>query len=474
MQDNGFDPGREFWSVPAPPEPAGLTERASRGFAAHVLARPWFDHAALFALRRWFFPLSRMWAAAEVAGGDPDRFHAGVPLPARLEHRDRLQRVLHVFEQRRAAVQAIDAEWRGVFFGPEDQPAAYRMAVEAARARLRHDFSSMRGEFRFLASRSVPRVRMAVDPPELAAALYGRAIDDLGPFVAPPAVMPVVEVSRPFRTALGLDYWVRFPSPSARLGDTVYARVHEPERARDPPTVVFGHGICVEPENWQGMIDECEPLVRRGFRVIRPDAPWHGRRARPGRFGGEPIIAAFPTGALDAVTGALQEWAVLAHWARARSNGPLVFAGSSLGAMTAQLAADRARDWPPLVRPDALLLITHTGDLADAVIEGALSRIWASPDEVKSKGWTEAMAEPYFAALNPKRPLVVPPERIVSVLGRRDVVLPFESGRRLVERWGLPAENVFIRDRGHFSVPMTLLADDAPLRRLAEIVARGF
>lgn len=471
MQDDAMEPCEDIWSAPVPAGGSVLLEGVARWAGGRLLGRPWFDDAALFALKRYFFPVSRLWAAAELAGGDPDRFYAGVPMLARLERRDRVRRVLARFEERRAASRAIEAEWSRVFFGASAAPIPYRGAVEAARARLRHDYSSMRGQLRFLSGASVPRVRMAVSTPDEAAALYGTADRDLGPFVALPAAMPPVEMSRPYRTALGADYWLRFRSPSNRLDDIVHARVHEPAFVIDAPTVIFGHGICVEPENWQGLLDECQSLVRLGYRVVRPEAPWHGRRAPPGRFGGEPIIASFPTGALDAITGAVQEWAVLAAWARARSKGPLIFAGSSLGAMTSQLAADRAREWPQAIQPDAMLLLTHTGDLAEAVIHGALSRIWASPEEVKSKGWTEETARPYFAALDPKRPPVVPPERIVSVLGARDVVLPFEGGKALVARWGLPPENVFVWDRGHFSVPMTLIGNDAPLKRLAAIVA---
>jgi hypothetical protein len=56
------------------------------------------------------------------------------------------------------------------------------------------------------------------------------------------------------------------------------------------------------------------------------------------------------------------------------------------------------------------------------------------------------------------------------VLGKRDRITPFASGERLVERWRVPEENRFIWDRGHFSVPLTLMRNDAPFRRLKEIL----
>jgi pimeloyl-ACP methyl ester carboxylesterase len=452
-----------------------LGERAIRAFAGTVLARPWFDRAALLGLKRVFFPTSRLWAAAQEAAGDVSRFYDAVPVSRRAgaswQQRDRLQRVLEKFEARRAAVNAIETEWQGAFFGAGEATDGYRAAVEAARRQLKHDHNSMRGDFRFLLDGTVPRVKLAVATPDETAAVYGPALKDFASFVAPPGVQPSIEVSHSFVSAAGRDLWVRFKSPSARLGDTVYARVQEPVGVSNPPTVIFGHGICVDFDHWQGLIDECAALVALGFRVIRPEAAWHGRRAPIGRYGGEAVIGAFPTGALDALTGAMQEWAVLAQWSRDTSTGPLVFAGSSLGAMTTQLASDRAHDWPVAMQPDAMLLLTHTGDMSAAIIHGALSTLFADRAIAEAKGWTDEGVSKYFRLLNPTRPPVMRPGRIVSVLGSRDVVLPYDSGHRLVETWGVPAGNVFVWDRGHFSVPMTLIRNDAPLRRLKQIVA---
>ena len=447
-----------------------LSARVMRGFAGTVLARPWFDDAGLFALRHWFFPLSRLWAAAGVARGDAAAFHAAVPMIPRLEHRDRVVRALAHFEEARAAANAMEAEWERVFFGTADVPETYRFAVEAARHKLRHAFYASRRHFRFMVRPDVPRVKLAIDTPREAEAIYGAALDDPAPLFAASQYPPAIEMSRRLPSDTGTDFWLRFASPSARLGDTAWARVHEPPDVTDPPTVIYGHGICVEFDHWRGLIDECHALVRLGFRVIRPEAPFHGRRLVSGNFGGEHIIGAFPTGILDALTGAVQEWSVLAGWARETSRGPLVFAGSSLGALTSQLAADRARAWPEPMRPDALLLITHTGDLTEAVTGGALANLWTSPVEMEKKGWTLELARKYLAILNPGATLALPPQRVVSVLGRRDVILPFEGGRELTERWCLPTENSFVWDRGHFSVPMTLMRNSAPLQRLARIV----
>lgn len=453
--------------------PDRLDERIVRAFAGTVLAHPWFDATALFALRHWFFPMSRLWAAAREADGDARRFYDCVPMAARLEHRERLERALAGFEQARAAALAIEKDWDQAFFGAADIGTAKREAVEAARLSLRHAYNATRRNFRFLACRDTPRVKSAIVPPADVAAVYGEAGTRalLTALTAAPDPAVAVEVSQRIASPTGHDHWLRFISPSPRLGDMVYARVHEPAGIVDPPTVIFGHGICVEFDHWRGLVDECHALARAGFRVIRPEAPWHGRRNVPGRFGGESIIASFPMGVLDAVTGAAVEWAVLAQWARATSSGPLAFAGSSLGALTAQFTAHCATDWPEPLKPDAMLLLTHTGDLSEVVMNGALARLWISPKDVEAKGWTEDLARAYLRLLEPGDSLPVPAGRIVSVLGQRDTVLPFAGGRHLVSLWGVPEQNVFVWNRGHFSVPMTLIRNQAPLQRFREIVA---
>ncbi len=445
-------------------------ERLVRLVAGTLLAHPWFDAVGLYALRRWFFPVSRLWAAARSVNGNPDRFCDAVPMYGPIVNHGRLRRALSKFERARADVARAESEWERAFFGSEVSTASERAEVEEERLTRRHAYNATRRHFRYLNSPDVPRVKLDIATPEQTAALYDDALVDLSAFTCPPEPAAKVEVSRKFHTATGQDYWLRFQSPSERLDDMVYARVHEPEDVHDPPTIIFGHGVCVEFDHWRGLIDECHHLVRLGFRVIRPEAPWHGRRVPPGNFGGERVVATFPTGVLDTLLGGVREWAVLARWAREMSSGPLAFGGSSLGALTSQLAADRAADWPEVLRPDALLLITHCEDLSEAVLSGALAGVWMDPQAVQRTGWTEELARKYLSLLGPKRRLTVPPQRIVSVLGRRDVILPFASGQRLVERWCVPEANLFIWDRGHFSVPMTLVRNDAPLRRFANIM----
>lgn len=447
-----------------------LPVRAVRALAGVFGAHPWFDPAGIAALKHAYFPASRLWAAAGEAGCDPQRFYNAVPMTGRLEDRDKLAHALASYEEARAAVNAIEGEWQRDFFGPVSTPVEYRAAVEGARLRLRHDYNATRRAFAPLIRRSPSRARFSPPSVPFAESLYGSARAEPSVLTRVPDPMPPVEVSRSFPAAASLDYWLRFRSPSPRLADDVYARVHEPFDVIDPPTVILGHGICVEYDHWRGIVDEAPTLVAAGFRVIRPEAPWHGRRVPLGFFGGERIISGFPLSLVDAVTGAVREWAVLADWARETSRGPLAFAGQSLGALTAQLAASAAHDWPERLRPDALFLVTPGADLAEATASGVLASIFPGLSAVESAGWTAELLKQYTSLIEPKRRPVMGPQRIVAVIGRRDSVLPVSGAQKLIEDWCVPEDNLFLMDRGHFSVPLSLIRDPRPLARFVSIL----
>lgn len=455
--------------------PRLATDDASRrhlgGIAGRLLARPWLDGLTLQALKHFYFPLSRLWAAAGAADGSVDGFWAASGAPRRHEQRDRIAGILRHFDEVDVAATATDAAWDKVFFGLETTSDATRVAVETARHNARHRLNQTRRLFLPLLTQHTPRARLAIATPDDVAEIYplGR---DTDAYFAPPREWPHVHVSHPVAVGSGSDAWLRFRSPSARMGDMAVARVHTPAGVIDPPTVILGHGICVEFDHWHGLIDETHALLARGIRVIRPEAPWHGRRTPSGYYGGERAIGAFPLGMLDLMTAAIQEWAVIADWARRTSRGPLGIAGTSLGALTAQLAASVAHDWPDRLRPDALYLITHSGTMSEGILTGATASLFASPALAVRKGWSLDAARRHLSMIDPVRPPVMPPSRIVSVLGDQDVITPFEGGTALVRRWGIPDANVFVFHNGHFTIPMRLLSTAAPTERFADILQR--
>ena len=93
---------------------------------------------------------------------------------------------------------------------------------------------------------------------------------------------------------------------------------------------------------------------------------------------------------------------MLIDWAHNRGSGRVAIGGSSLGALMSLLCADVARDWPQYLRPQAMLLITHSGHQQDALLHGALARVWKSHDSLIASGWTSELTGQYISLLNPK------------------------------------------------------------------------
>ncbi len=436
-----------------------------------VLARPWFDRAALEFLRRWFFPLSRLWAAAGSAGGSPEKFFAEVPMVADARQASRVRPALARFEALRQAAAAAESRWEDAFFGPTRVAEHELERIEQDRLRARVRLNQARARFLFLRRHpDVRPVRWEVPTPVEIAALYARLLKDpAGPFQVPDPVPPVSQ-SHALPAGGGRDYWLRFRSPSQRMDDLVYARVHEPPAAKDPPTLIFLHGIGVEFDHWHGMIDEVRELVRRGVRVVRLEAPWHGRRTPAGRYGGEQFVATMPLGTLQFFGAMVREAAILIDWCRRHTRGPVAVGGSSLGAHVARVTAAWASTWPASLRPDALLLISPCGSLEDAAIDGAFSEVWGVAQATQLKGWGPEIRGRWLALIDPRHPPAVPADRIVTVLGRRDRVTPYPSGREVIARLGIPRRNVFVLDHGHFSLPLALVRNHAPLNRLWEIL----
>lgn len=444
----------------------------SRQLKGMAFGWPWFDPVGSWALRRLFVPASLLWAAAEEAGTSAEKFYASARISREDGDARRLESVLPKLAEARARAEALEAEWQRVFFGGETQPEDALRELEYARYGASHDYNMTRRHFGFMLRRELPKIRHEAQSPEQVAAIYGANFEKMFEHAGLPENVAVEESARIERAA-GIDFWLRFPSPSALLGDTVYARVLEPRGVSNPPTVIFGHGICIEFDHWRGIIDEAKTLRAKGFRVIRPVAPWHGRRRPRGSFGGEPMMHRMPGGLFDTFAGAAQEWAVLAHWARKTSNAPLAYGGTSLGALIAQFAADRNGALDPALRADGLFLITHSGRMTDATFGGQMANILGIDVDAAANGWTRERIEHCLGLLDPARAPSVRPDRIVTVLGKRDRVTPYESGLSLVDSWGVPDENRFVWDRGHFSMPLTMIRNPAPVARFCEVMARA-
>ncbi|MAG96571.1 MAG: alpha/beta hydrolase family protein [Alphaproteobacteria bacterium] len=433
----------------------------------------WLDRLTITALKHIFFPSSRLWASAETADLDSALFCADLGLQLGSRQMRRLDRVLAQTAERRARAQRVDEAWEAVFFGGREASQAARAKLEVERLRLRHDYNSARALFRFLLLEDVPLVKRRRVEPRDVEAVFGHAVDDPVALFRPDRVAPEVSRSQAIEIAGTRQYWLRFTSPYPRLADQVYARVYEPIGVENPPTVVLGHGICVEFDHWKGLLDEASVLCSQGMRVVRCEAPYHGRRRQIGYYGGERVIADSPLSSLDTFIGAVRERAVLIDWCRRQGAGPVAIGGSSLGAMMALLTVESSHDWPAALRPDGLIMITQCERPIEGLLGGSIAKMFRSEETNRTAGWNDALMQRYLGILEPKRGPVMPAERIVSILGQYDTATPFLSGRALLSRWQVPEENTFIWPCGHFTVPIRLSRDPAPLRRFAGLMAQA-
>jgi hypothetical protein len=450
-----------------------LTAKLITSPVGRLIARPWFDTSALYMLKHWYFPLSRLWAAARAAEGDVDRFIQQVPLeqPSKSQ-RKTIASALRQFERARLKAFSIEQLWQHYFFGADPVAEERLPIIEEMRLDFRTDYNMARKKFVRLRRLVKTSVSMNPPTPEDVAKQFGKNGEDLPAYFALPPQFPVVEVSRSIPANHAKDYWLRFASPSPEMDDMVYARVHEPENIENPPTLIFGHGMSVEFDHYHHLLDEVTQLTKLGIRVIRPEAPWHGRRVLPGHYGGEQFLSRLPISVFDFVAAQHKEWATIIDWCRSNSSGPVAIGGSSLGAQSAKAIAMSAVDWPEHLKPDALLLITHSQHMFEAAIDSVLSDIWNLGDAMRQAGWHQDTEKRWLERIDPVRPACIKGEHIVTVCGSKDTVTPIKTAITQMDAWNVPPENRFSYDRGHFTVPLGMINDDTPLRKFATIIER--
>lgn len=444
-----------------------------------LLARPWLDRAGLFGLERWYFPLSRLWAAANAAGTDSVRFReeVGAPLGAVWTDR-RLRGVLERHAaQSRTAAQARSAWETALFDGGAPGDAFVDAGLLDARRRAagsRH--MAMRAAFYpLLFPRRPPAARWRIDVP---AALE----DDLAaPLAEPerlfrqPLDVAAVTVSRPFERGDVRERWLRAPTPANRLrrrpgSEHLYARLVEPRHGAAAATLVLGSGLGLELELLTLSHDPATRLAAQGWRVIEPIAPYHGLRATPGCYGGEPFYAEAPGAAIDLVAGHALEWALLVAWCRASHGGPVALSGISMTSFVAQQVASRCSLWPAEARPDAVMLISHSGSMEDVTFDGALTLSLGLDQALVKAGWSRETLSRLSRLVDPAAEPALPPTRIVSVLGETDRWLPFDDGLAVATAWRLPPANIFRYPLGHLGMPVQLMRDAAPFERLRQVM----
>ncbi len=442
--------------------------RFLRGRIGAFVARPWLDSVSLALFRDWWFPMSRAWAAATAAGGEIAPFAEGVGIEqGALTRLGWLQRALDEVETLRLRAETAEQDW-AMLMASSAGPLAEAVAAEESRLDAAHALATARFRFAFLArNRRVPACRWDTPTAEMVEARHGARLADPDtayalPFDLAQAAQSVVPTRR-LPGPWGDEYWIQFGPSTGWMDTPCRAHVWEPSGVSNPPTVLHLHGIGIESDQMRMPVGEVERLVRRGLRVIAPEAPWHGSRRPRGWYGGEPFVATTPLGPLDFFAAALPELAVLTAWARRIGGAPVGWVGHSLGSLTAQLAATHAQGWPEAARPDAMLLFTTAEGMDLIGLSGTLARAFGLDRQLLRRGWTAPALQRWSVLTNPLGMPVMGPERIVMVLGQKDSVTPFEAGLAIARRWGVAADRLFLRPQGHFSVPAGLAVDETPI-----------
>jgi len=430
------------------------------------IARPWFDRLALMALGRLYLPVSRAWAAAIAAEGSPEPFLAALELAASTKAPAKALARTHALAETYAAA---DRHWNAVLFDAPDGAGVPSASADWSRASDR--LMAARQLFLpFSLRHAIRPTRFAISPQESVIERYGHLIADPEQAYVMPDRPPAVKVSPTIERPWGREYWLRFASPGPDEG-VAYAHVFEPADVQKPPSLVYANGLGVEVEAYDNVMDELFPLVSRGIRLVRLELPQHVRRRRPGFYGGEQFLAHQPAGGLEFFQAAVRDMAVLTHWCRANGSRRVGVGGTSLGALTAQLAARHARNWPAPCRPDALFLVTTSSRVSTLGFESELARSVGLTQALEDAGWTAERMGEIAGLADPGLIAPLQPHDIVMVLGHADRVTPISRGMQLAEHWRLPAENLFLYKRGHFSVPLGLLRDQKPLDRIAQRLA---
>mgnify|MGYP001572504082 CR=1 FL=1 len=442
-----------------------------------LLAKPWVDRVGLFGLRRWYLPLSRLWAAANAAGEDVGRFRdeIGAPLPA-FWSAPRLRALLDRNARARREAEAARLTWETAIFGAADAGSDPGKLDRRRRLAAPRHLATRGWFYPLLFPRRPPSARWRLDRPEQVEREFGPMLEDpAGLYVAPIDVSDIA-LSRPFVKNGVREYWLRAPTPATRLrsrpgSEVLYARVVEPVDGSPTDTLIFGGSLCLEFELLSVARDPGARLAAMGWRVIEPISPYHGLRAMPGYYGGEPFFAAGPTSSIDLISGQAVESALLIAWSRGRFGGKVALAGISMTSFVAQQAVSYCHLWPAEARPDAAMLISHSGHIEDVTFGGALSVMLGLDRALADAGWSREALVRLSRTIDPAETPALPPSHIVSVLGETDRWVPYDDGREVVRRWKLPDANTFSYPLGHLGMPVQLTRDAQPFVRLKQVLA---
>jgi hypothetical protein len=443
-----------------------LTHRIIESPVGRLLHSRLFERLKVSSVDREFSVL-RARATADLTGADVDAFfdELGATEPVDASLRGKMAEALESHQRAKSEYERVAAEWDDSFWGPGDSTVAERTRLEKERRGAGGRWVSPQRTFKFLSKTDLVDI-VAFDVPDPEATLERWASRSPADVYGAPEATPEVEVSKTMRGPGTREYLVRFPSPSQFVDDTAYARVYEPEdRPSDAslPTLVFGTGLamaCDVMEYWTEEEYVGRELAPRGYRVVLPIPPWHGRREIPGFYTGEPYLARMPESAVHLYEAQVREMAVLVEWARSRGAPAVGVGGISLGGIVSAFVAAHAGTWPEAMRPDFAVPVAASADVAELLFESSLTEILGVQRALREAGWTpDRMADLEHVLSAPKSP-GIDPDRIYPVGGLTDEMTQYDTMRRTLDEWGVPASNRLEWDCGHFGVTLRAMRTD--------------
>jgi hypothetical protein len=470
-----------------------LTSPAGRLFETRA-----FERLKLASVPREF-GVQRARAAADAAidarkgYASAARFLAELPSPPSPALRERVEAALDAYERTREDHEAAVADWEAALWGETETSMRERVALETRRRDLGARRYQPTREFGFLRREHVlPPLKTAVPTPEVVFAEWADELarpDRLYGFDGP---APAVERSRAVRGPGTVEYLLRFDSPAAWLGDedgpdVAFARVYEPdtneryvhdgfgEGGRTAlPTVVWGSGWGMAYDQlpyWPEEEYVGRRLARRGFRVVLPEYPWHGRRTPVGEYSGERYLATAPVGLFQLYAAAAVETGILVDWAREHGAPDVVVGGTSLGGVVALHVASWCDHWPASMSPDAVVPVIASGDVPATVVGSDLPRLLGLDDALDAAGWTGSRLRDLDPLLSPSTELELSPKWVYPVLGEADDVVPYESALARFEEWGVPRSNVTTWDVGHVGALVRVIREDDLVETLTDLLS---
>ena len=412
------------------------------------------------------FRIGRMSAAAMATiGGSVDEFldEVGVTEPLPDNVRFQIEFALEEYALLWAEREEVNDRWEEAFWSGKwdysfnDQLVALEdeRRLKSERVVRPHDL------FGFLANQIfIPTVKYAVPTPDEVFSEYSALLHDPDSIYTEPPDMPPVEVSSRVLGPSGYEYFIRFPSPSPFTRDTVYARVYEPEDMQHAmPTFIYSSGLAMlydqisywPEEEYMGRF-----LSARGCRVILLESPWHGRRTPPGYYSGEYYIAAAPVSQFQLYSAQVQEIAILIKLAHSLGSSAVGVGGVSMGGIVTEHVAGRCGAWSEDARPELVFLGASCDHVDEVAVRTELNKSYGLIDALRQKDWRDDDLKLLHMLLDPPPVPAVAPDRIITVLGRRDKVIPYEMSLNMLRRWKVPDENIVVWNTGHFGVLLNL------------------